>query len=322
MEIQVRIKSLISILRDFGMVFFIKYVCYKLFRLRKAYNRLIYRRLVHDFREFIDEFNQDDKKKKLQDNIPIWMCWWQGYDNMPELCKICYESIQRSLPDNYVITFITKDNFDKYVEVPDEIQEKMQKGVFGIAHFCDWLRNRLISLYGGFWIDATIYCAKPIDSLFLENENFWSIKLAPEKVNKKCRGQVISQCMYGSFILKGMPNNCVNSFVATCLESYMKKYSVFAEYFTQNFLFRMGYECCNGIRQEILSIPYSNENLYELDKVINEKYEEEKWSRLLMGTSFFKLSWRKEYLKYTEYGERTFYGYLCENYEKVGENRF
>ena len=35
--------------------------------------------------------------------IPIWICWWQGEKKMPDLIRICFESVKRNLPDQNVL---------------------------------------------------------------------------------------------------------------------------------------------------------------------------------------------------------------------------
>ena len=41
----------------------------------------------------------------LQKNI--WICWFQGIENAPDIVKKCYDSVKRNMPDSN-ITVITK----------------------------------------------------------------------------------------------------------------------------------------------------------------------------------------------------------------------
>ena len=40
----------------------------------------------------------------------------------------------------------------------EEIVEKWKRGIIGPAHFSDLIRLELLVRYGGYWIDATVYC--------------------------------------------------------------------------------------------------------------------------------------------------------------------
>lgn len=306
-----------KVLKEFGLLFFLKYIFYKFFRDREQYNSLIYSTLAKECQnEIIKENDSPALVLPQAEAVPIWICWWQGYDNMPELCKLCYESVKRNLPQDCELHLITKDNYSEYILIPDNILEKCKKKIYPVAILTDWMRHKLLCEYGGFWIDATVYCSQNVSSSFLRDPHYWSIKLPKELVDTNCRGQVVSQCMYGSFIQKACPHNSVNQFVLDCLTKYLDKYNVYIEYFIQNFLIRIGYDHCKNIQTEIDDIPVSNLHLYHLDRLMNRKFDEELWNGMNKDTMFYKLSWRKKYHKYDEEGNLTFYGYLCKMYSQ------
>lgn len=59
---------------------------------------------------------------------PIWVCWWQGADAMPDIAKACFNSIKMHAGTHPVI-LITGENYKEYVTLPSEIVEKQQKGI-------------------------------------------------------------------------------------------------------------------------------------------------------------------------------------------------
>ena len=88
---------------------------------------------------------------------PIWFCWLQGFDNAPEIVHACYNSIKRNIPDRE-IEVIDNENWQEFVELPDYIIKKWEKGRNPAALFSDLLRLELLIKYGGTWIDSTELC--------------------------------------------------------------------------------------------------------------------------------------------------------------------
>ena len=64
-----------------------------------------------------------EKKYRIQMDSKIWVFWWQGIDNAPELVKLCIESIKKNL-DNHELIIIDKNNLEKYINLPDYIYQK------------------------------------------------------------------------------------------------------------------------------------------------------------------------------------------------------
>lgn len=61
----------------------------------------------------------------LPENAPVWVCWWQGESSMPEIVQICYQSLRKHT--SHPIHLITKDSIGQYLQLPDFIEEKVQK---------------------------------------------------------------------------------------------------------------------------------------------------------------------------------------------------
>lgn len=99
----------------------------------------------------------------------IWQYWAQGYENLPELVKICLDSVERNAGE-YILVRISDNNIGDYISFPSFICNKKQ--IITTAHFSDLLRVALLSVYGGIWIDATVYMSGPIPKLFQESDLF------------------------------------------------------------------------------------------------------------------------------------------------------
>ena len=111
----------------------------------------------------------EDEELQLQEDIVnykhIFIIWFQGFDNMPEICKACYYSWKNKNPD-WKIHFIDNSNLNEYID--HETISKFKK-IEPIQCFSDAVRLQLIYRYGGLYVDATIYCNKPLDEWLNNN---------------------------------------------------------------------------------------------------------------------------------------------------------
>ena len=92
-------------------------------------------------------------------NVPsncIWQLWWQGEEQMPDIVRICTDSIRRRNPDRAYI-LLTGKNLDDYIELPEFIRKKHADGIISTTLMSDIIRLYLLTEYGGTWIDATVY---------------------------------------------------------------------------------------------------------------------------------------------------------------------
>ncbi|MEM6845178.1 MAG: capsular polysaccharide synthesis protein [Bacteroidota bacterium] len=91
----------------------------------------------------------------------IWILWFQGKENMPEVVKSCYASWQHHNPD-WEVNLLDGSNYDKYVDVK-EIFENRETEI-PVEKRSNIIRVNLLKKYGGVWVDATCYCIKPLDN--------------------------------------------------------------------------------------------------------------------------------------------------------------
>lgn len=103
-----------------------------------------------------------NKKKELASENIIWQYWGQGIDNeTPTVVQDCFASVDEHKADWTVIRLDDK-TFSEYVEFPDFVKQKVDSGIFNKTLFSDLLRLALLKLYGGVWLDATIYMTDKI----------------------------------------------------------------------------------------------------------------------------------------------------------------
>ena len=91
---------------------------------------------------------------------------------MPELVKMCFKRLKDTLPaDITELHLITFDNYKDYVTFPAHIEQKFKEKKITMTTLSDILRFCLLSEYGGFWIDATVFFTGEFPKEFLKNHS-------------------------------------------------------------------------------------------------------------------------------------------------------
>ena len=316
-----KIKKLYSIMRQFGIIFSLKYVFFKVTNNNEKYIKLIYKYVERFLEPLINEYNSREyaipENSKAHERFHVWICWWQGEEKMPELCKICYQRLQQMLPSNADIHLITSRNFKEFIDIPKCILTQLEENKITITYFSDILRESLLAKYGGLWIDSTVYVSNRISEDYFSNYQFWSVKIPPDYIDKKYIGQEISKGKWCGFIMLGKCGNVLNSFVKDAMYLYAKSHDTIIDYFLQNLIIAIGYDRIPKLRALLDALPYNNISIYELYEIIDEEFQEDKWLDLTKDSSFFKLTWKRQYLPVTENGVPNFYSYLLRLYNEV-----
>lgn len=113
----------------------------------------------------------------------IWQYWAQGYDKIPEVVSKCLKSVEEWKED-YILIRLNDNNLSEYINLPNYILEKKEKGIIPLAQFSDILRVCLLSVYGGVWLDATILLTGPIPKRYKEID-FFAYQRDPNEPNQK-----------------------------------------------------------------------------------------------------------------------------------------
>jgi len=92
----------------------------------------------------------------------IYIYWNSGWNNAPEVAKICLEQWSKKNP-TWKVFCLDDENITDYLCIPD-VRHKMK-----IQAWSDVLRIYLLFKYGGLWVDASCYCNKPLDSWLHNN---------------------------------------------------------------------------------------------------------------------------------------------------------
>jgi len=90
----------------------------------------------------------------------IWTCWFQGRENAPPLVKKCLDSWERNNP-GWKFRCLDAVSLDRYVPLRQYIDLDSQS--LTAASLSDVLRILLLHEFGGVWVDATLFCNRPLD---------------------------------------------------------------------------------------------------------------------------------------------------------------
>ncbi len=252
----------------------------------------------------IEEFKKKTTSGESVENAPIWISWWTGEETAPPLVKQCIKSIYKNSNEHPVI-LITKDNFYKYIDVPDYILEKAENGKMKLAHLCDYVRISLLEKYGGLWLDTTIFCSDKIpDDCF--NSPFFTGKSATDE---NC--PYISKMRWVTFILGGYKNNIFFSFLKKSFELYWERNDTAIDYLFFDCLIELGYEEIPEIKKLIDNVPINNLRRDDLQAAMNNRLPANQFYSIVKpDTVLYKLSWRETYSKETVDGKPTVYKYF------------
>lgn len=97
----------------------------------------------------------------------IFIIWFQGFDNMPEICRACYNSWKYKNPD-WKIHFIDNSNKNQYIDV---VNLSYIRNFSTLTTQSDLVKCYLLGKYGGIYTDITNYCNISLDR-WINNLNY------------------------------------------------------------------------------------------------------------------------------------------------------
>lgn len=275
-------------------------------------NRLLRKhKIMLDFLEdrFKEYWNNYQRPVDMPDCDPklrnkIWVCWWQGIDNAPEIVKTCVNSIRRNA-GNCEIIFITEVNYKEYVTFPKWVEEKRKAGIISRTIYSDLLRMNLLSRYGGIWIDSTFFCTRPCFDEYMRLP-LWSIK-RPDYLHCSVAGGYFANyslgCSYG--------NRWIFKAILDFLYEYWTENDKLVDYLLTDYAIVLAQRHDKEIADAFAKIQPNNKWCDELFKVLDQPFDEKTWQCISEDTCLYKLTWKQSFDKNVE-GKETFYGKLID----------
>lgn len=232
----------------------------------------------------------------------IWICWFQGIENAPDIVKECIDSIKENIPSKEVI-IITEKNYSQYVNFPEYILQKWKEGVITHTHMTDLLRLELLLKFGGTWIDATVLCTakeSEIPDYYFNSDLFLFQTLKP--------GRDGESTFISSWYMSACTNNKILWLTRELLYEYWKNNNFMIDYFLLHDFLCIVLEHHEDEWKNI--VPKDNATPHILLLRLFDLYKPELYEDIRKQTPFHKLSY-----KFTDEQKQqmnTFYKFLFE----------
>lgn len=230
----------------------------------------------------------------------IWWCWLQGEEKAPPICKACLDSLRRNMPD-FEVKVITSDNMFDYVEPPQFIIEKHDKGIIDNTKFANIVRTLLLIKYGGVWIDSTVYCTGYHFPVF-DNPLF---------MFQHWKYNIHQACVASNWLMASCKGHPVMLAMRDLLYAYWTDYDKCIDYLFYYFFLRM---VADKYSSEWKKMPlYSNIPASIFQFELLNPYDHHRFEQIKGMSDFHKLKWKFN-IKEKDV-EGTFYDYLCHQKE-------
>lgn len=256
---------------------------------------------------FVDFFESYDYDAPLLPSDPslegkIWMCWWQGEENAPEIVRACIDSVRRNAGGREVIV-ITEENLSDYAHIPDWVLDKVRAGVMSRTHLSDLLRLSLLAEHGGLWLDATFFCTGSLDEYM--DLPTWSIK-RPDYLHAS-----VACGMFANYSLGcDVGHRRVFATLRDYYLEYWRKSDELIDYLLTDYLIVLAQRHDPSVAAAFASIVPNDPRCDDLISLLDEPFDQSVWDELTSDTKLFKLSWKRSYMKTPPSEPKTFYDAL------------
>ena len=251
-------------------------------------------------KKYAGKIGKKDFQKFNEDmSNTVWICWFQGIENAPELVKNCVKSVKYHVKDRNIV-IINSENFEQYAKLPDFIIEKWRKGIISNTHFSDILRLALIIQHGGLWIDSTVYLTGPIPEYVTDGDFFvyHDGEFEHDLINM------------GNWLIYAKPNNLMLNEIYHLLLDYWQTHNYCADYFIFHLFFRMVSDYYFDEWQKVPYFSQYDQHLLAYD--FYKTYNPRRFEQIKSLTSVHKLTNKTQNLNFEE---NSYYSKLGELYK-------
>lgn len=155
----------------------------------------------------------------------IFIYWNHGIEAAPPLVRTCIQSWRQRNPDR-AIHVLDDSTLSQWIDM-DDVRQRNPR--LTIQAFADILRWRLLARYGGVWVDATLYCNRPLSE--------WLPKCQAPKGFFAFRTPEAH--LYHSWFLVGQPDNPVVQAMSDEIERFFVHYGGYRHYWELRGLWRI-----------------------------------------------------------------------------------
>ena len=272
-------------------------------------NEKLKAQLKDEFSYLLEHYHNEPSPAGTNDG-PIWVCWWQGEEQMPEIVRVCYHRLQQMAPAGHPVILITKDTVGDYITLPEHITKALNEKRMTFTHLSDILRTTLLSQHGGLWADSTVYVTRPISEELFQKPYFSTRRAAPKPI-------YVSRCLYTGFLIGCIKGAPWLSFARDMLFDYWKNHDSLINYFLIDMALILGYDYIPSVNRDAppCILPQVDLDTFQLQR--NEPYNEAKFAVITARTQFLKLNYRMPYVKQLPDGRETYFGHLINQAETI-----
>lgn len=246
---------------------------------------------------------QKNKKKGK-----IFVLWFQGEDNAPNLIKLCISSIRRNSNDHEVIV-LDNNNLKEWVgPLSRTVEKKFKDNVFSLQLKADLIRLILLTKYNCLWIDATVFVSRPIPDCIFNQEFFTVIRKEAEK--KDITGKI-------STFLLGRGNSIRAKKVFECsaklMLAYISNEDDLINYLLIENIIDISIRNNDWLKNLINEYYHNKKDILGLVKRLDDVYDENTIQAIINDNIFNKLNFHQNYLL-NNGSQTTVYGHLLKEF--------
>ena len=191
--------------------------------------------LYKEFDVFLSNYSEEKYEEKSETSKKIFTMWIQGIENIPLIVKKTIESQKKYAEKfGYEFIFLDKNNIFNYIQLPEIIVEKYEKGIIDFIKFSDIVRVTLLAKYGGVWLDSTIYIDDTNKLEYFDSEFFTIKSLKGRKIPK-----FVPEGKWTGFCLAGRKKHLLFKFLRDFQIEYFTKFDVAIDYFLIDYLIEL-----------------------------------------------------------------------------------
>lgn len=250
------------------------------FRRYETNKKLLKNTYFEDVKHFLDI----SYTEAISRSCCIWIFWWQGLENAPDVVKNCIASIEKN-KKNHRVVIIDKDNVRKYADIPEFIFEKVEKKDITLTHFSDILRAQLLYQHGGIWMDSTLFMREPFNEE-IYNYPVYTIHHGQRSNYHVCKGK------WTGFFWASGKGNPLFGFLSQAFYKYWSEHNCLLCYLLIDCFIAIAYENNRYIKEAIDQIPNNNEKTLDFERFMSTEYNEKLMEELCKNTYLHKLTYK------------------------------
>ena len=236
-------------------------------------------------------------------SLPIWVCWLQGEDALPELNRVCVKSI-RKYAGSHPVHFLTDESIPSWIDIPESILASYRSGRIRPVFFSDYVRCAFLARYGGVWLDSTILQTDALCPAWF-TAPWMSVKIHPAD------NESVSRYRWTGFAIGGMPGSPFFKKICEMFERYFKHFDTNLDYLLIDYFFDLLANQDKKSAEWVAAVPVSHPDIHTLRSLMNEPFDSGQYHRMLAGTSLYKLTYKTTLLPLVA-GDVTYWGYLLD----------